>query len=207
MFTLHGLTPSPFMRKAIVSLEEMGAEWQQHDLAPFPKTPELLSMNPLGTIPILEHDGRFIPDSSVIAAYADRVLGGTTLYPKDAAEFADALFLEEFIDSKVMAAIGPVLFQRFVTVQVFGGESDEAIVRAKLENDVPPVLDYLESRLSEGATTLLSHFTIADAAAAGCLFCLPMVGETIDPTRWPKLAAYLDSLVARPSYARAMPKG
>ena len=61
---IHGGSPSPFARKVIVAFKEKGVAYESKDLAPFPKSPGLLAMNPLGKIPILElADGSYIPDS------------------------------------------------------------------------------------------------------------------------------------------------
>ena len=51
---IHGGAPSPFVRKVMVTCEEKGLSYEYKPLSPFPKTPELMAMNPLGKIPILE---------------------------------------------------------------------------------------------------------------------------------------------------------
>ena len=51
---LYGAVPSPFARKCLVALEEKGIAYELENMAPFPKTEELLSMHPMGKIPILK---------------------------------------------------------------------------------------------------------------------------------------------------------
>ena len=48
MLKLKGATPSPFYRKVMIVLEEKGLDYETEMLIPFPKTPELLAMSPLG---------------------------------------------------------------------------------------------------------------------------------------------------------------
>lgn len=199
---IHGGRPSPFVRKVLTVLEEKNMSYEQKDLTPFPKTPELLEMSPAGTIPILEHDGAFIPDSSVICAYAERLEPEPAVYPKDAKDYARALFLEEFADTKFSGAVGPVFFQRFVRPHIFQQEPDEKVVQEALTEALPPVLDYLETQIGEGGT-FLDSFSIADASLAAHLGSLNMVGEPVDAKRWPKLASYSTALLSRPSVVAA----
>ena len=202
---VHGVPPSPYTRKVVVVLEEKGVAYERRELVPFPKTPELLDMHPQGLIPVLEHGGRLIRDSSVICAYIEKLHPARPLYPEEPGDYAEALFLEEYADTAVMSSIAPVFGERFVKVHVFGETADENRVQDALTNGIPPVFDYLESRLEVGAESLLPNFTVADAALGNMLVCLHMVGEKIDSGRWPKLASYLDSLLARPSFRAAMP--
>ena len=200
---VHGGAPSPFVRKVRVALFEKGLEHESRNLVPFPKTPELLAMNPLGKIPIFEHGDFVVPDSSVIVAYLERVHPERPLYPADPQELARALFLEEYSDTRLTEAIGPIFFQRFVRKVVFQQECDEAIVTEALENALPPALDWLESQLDEGAETLTGSFSVADAAIGTQLQSLDYAGESVDADRWPKLAAYAAKLLARPSFEKA----
>ena len=204
---LHGVSPSPYTRKVMVALDEKGVPYERRDLVPFPKTDELLAMNPLGQIPILEHEGRFIPDSSVICAYVEKLHPERPIYPEEPDVYAEALFLEEYADTTVMQAIGPVFGERFVKVHAFGETADESRVQEALNNGIPPVFDYLEQRLGADSQSLLGTFTVADAALGSILACLDLSGENVDATRWPNLAAYHDAMLARPSFQAAMPKG
>jgi glutathione S-transferase len=200
---VHGATPSPFYRKVIVALEEKGLAYETKNTPPFPKTPELIERHPLGKIPFLEVDGAFIPDSSVICAYLDRIHPERPLVPADAKEFARALFLEEYADSKMGEVIGGVFFERFVKPNVFQQETDEARVAEILANDVPPVFDYLESQL-DGRDWLAGDFSVADAAVGNQLASLQFAQAEIDAARWPRVAAYQQRVLARPSFQKAM---
>src|SRR5258705_12827916 len=91
-------------------------------LLPVPKTPELLAMHPMGKIPILRDGDVVVPDSSVICAYLERVQPAPALYPQDAAEFAAALFLEEYADTRMSEIIGGVALGAFGRPQVLQGE-------------------------------------------------------------------------------------
>lgn len=201
---LHGVVPSPFTRKVVVVLEEKGMPYRRQDLSPFPKTAELLSKNPLGLIPILEHEGQFIADSSVICAYLERVQPEKPVYPAHPAEYAEVLFLEEYVDTRVMSAIAPIFRERFVKPNAMKLPSDESVVREAMANGLTETFEYLEQRIGQNGT-LLNQFTVADAALGSVLSCLHLAGETVDKHRWPMLERYHASLLSRPSFRVALP--
>ncbi len=200
---IHGGTPSPFMRKVRVALLEKGLAFENKDLTPFPKTPELLAMHPLGKIPVLEHDGTMIPDSSVICAYLERIHPEPRLYPEDPKDYARALFLEEYADSRLAETIGPVLFERFIKPNIFKQETDTERVQEALEKQIPPAFDWLEAQLGDGEALVGPRLTIADVAVGAQLQSLVFAQEAIDDSRWPKLARYASTLHARPSFEKA----
>jgi glutathione S-transferase len=203
---VHGARPSPFVRKVLVTLEEKGLPYEQIELVPIPKTPELLAMHPLGKIPVLElDDGTFMPDSSVICLYLERVAPSPSLYPVDPAAYARALFLEEWSDTQLMDAISPVFFERFVKPRVLGQEPDEAHVAATLAGPAPEALAWLEKQMPSEGGWLVGAFSIADVAIASQLTNLVIAGESIDATRWPRTAAWLARTIRRPSFEKAMP--
>ena len=200
---LYGATPSPFFRKAHVVLEEKNVSYEIESLGPFPKTPELLAMHPLGKIPILEDQGAFIPDSSVICAYVERLHPSPALYPSDPREFARALFIEEYCDTKVVEVVGGIFFQRYVRPNIFKQEPDEAAVD-ELRGQLPPIFEWLESQAPESGESIFSEFSIADVSIGAHMGGLHFAGETFDTSTCPKLGRYVEALFARPSFKTAM---
>ena len=202
---VHGARPSPFARKVLVALEEKRVPYEQRDLVPVPKTPALMAMHPMGKVPILElDDGSFVPDSSVICLYLERVHPDPALYPADPVQYARALFLEEYADTKLIEVIGGVFFERFVKPNVLRQDPDEGRVRSLLATDVPPALDYLEAQVPESRATIFDRFCIADIALGAHLGGLRLAGEAIDVDRWPRLARYTKAVWSRPSFQRAL---
>ena len=204
-FKIHGVSASPFVRKTRVNFLEKGIEFETENVMPGMTPPEYLQKHPLGKVPCLEHDGLFVPDSSVIGLYLERIQPEPPLYPSDPADFARALWLEEYADTKMVQSISPAFFERFIKVQFFQAEPDEAVVKNALEVETPPVLDYLEGLLGEGGAALLGTFSIADIAVGTQLTCLTLAGESIDAARWPKMASYYDGLLGRPSFKTCLP--
>lgn len=200
---LHGAAPSPFVRKVRVALIEKGIPYELVPVLPFPPanaTPEFRRMSPLGKIPALS-DGEFaISDSSVICAYLERTHPTPPLYPSDPRAYARALWLEEFADSRLVEATGPAFFQRVVRKFVLRQEPDEELVRKGLTELLPPALDYLEGQLDGVEWLAGGRFTVADIATASMLQQLRHAGETLDAGRWPRVAAFAERALSRPSF-------
>jgi glutathione S-transferase len=169
-----------------------------------PKPPELLALHPLGKIPVLRDGEVVVPDSSVICAYLEKKFPSPALYPDAPAELAKALFLEEYADTRMFEVLGPILFERVVKRFVMKQEPDEARVAEKLENHLPPMLDYIESKLPGDRASVLPRFGIADVALGAQLGTLRLSGIEIDAKRWPRTARYYAALLARPSFETAM---
>ncbi len=205
---IHGGAPSPFVRKVMVACEEKGLAYEDKPLIPFPKTPELMAMNPLGKIPILElADGSYIPDSSVICAYLEKAHPEPALLPSDPIAYARALFIEEFCDTKLIEGIGAVYFERFIKPKVLKAEPDEAVVEKQIAEGLTPVLDLVEGLVPEQAGPLLeAGFSLADVAFGAQLSGLRLAEFAIDAGRWPKIRAYSDWILARPSFETVMEK-
>ena len=201
---LYGASQSPFVRKARIALEEKGIPYEIEYLVPVPKTPELLALHPMGKIPILRDGDLVVPDSSVICAYLEKKHPSPPFYPADAAEFAKALFLEEYADTRMNEVMGGIFFERFVKVHVFRQAPDEARVQELVAGALPPVMGYLESQLPDDRDSVLARFGIADASLGVQLASLVAAGIEIDARRWPRAARYFPALLERPSFKTAM---
>jgi glutathione S-transferase len=202
---VHGGVPSPFVKKVCAFLAEKGVAYELRPRAPFPKDAELLAMNPLGKIPIYQDGELIVPDSSVICAYLERVHPKPALYPTEPKAYARALFVEEFSDSKLAEVLGGVFFQRVIRPAFFKQEPDEAAVAKALSEQIPPALDWIESQVASGV--LGGALSIADIAVGAQVANFRLAGEKIDGGRWPKLAAWAERTLARPSFAKLLEGG
>ena len=196
---IHGVNASPFVRKVRVALLEKGIDYELIPVVPFGQTDEFKAISPLGKIPVLQ-DGDFIlPDSSCIISYLEKTHPTPALYPADPKEMARALFYEEYSDSKLTDTLAPVFFQRYVRKNFFQQEADEAIVKEKLA-EAEPLFDYLEGEIGDRDVLVGNHFSVADISIGAITVNFESAGEKVDPARWPRLAAYVDRLHARPSF-------
>ena len=199
-FKIHGVSASPFVRKTRVNFLEKGIEFETENVMPGMTPPEYLQKHPLGKVPCLEHDGLFVPDSSVIGLYLERIQPEPPLYPSDPADFARALWLEEYADTAVINAGIAAFQERVIKAKMMGGEADEAKC-AEAENELlPPVNDYLEAQLGDAEYLVGGRLSIADIAVASPYVNFGYGGLSVDAGRGPALAAYLERVLARPSF-------
>ena len=201
MITVHGAAPSPFVRKVRVTLAEKNLEYRHAPVMPFGADPEFRKLSPLGKIPALTDDGKSLPDSSVVCAYLERKYPDRPIYPSDPWEYGRALWFEEFADSALVSVTGPkIFFQKVVNPMFFNRPTDEAMVEKALNEELPPLLDYLEGELGSDGFFVGGRFSFADVAVATQFVNFHHAGYAIDAKRWPKLAAYIGRLHARPSF-------
>jgi glutathione S-transferase len=87
---------------------------------------------------------------------------------------------------------------------VWGEPTDKEAVARTLGHDVPPILDYLETQLPADGFAC-GRLSIADVAVA-CLFRNAAYARfRVDAARWPRTAAFVDRVLALPSFARLAP--
>lgn len=135
--TLWGFDGSTYVRTVKMVLAEKGyTDFEQVPLNVLkgePKSPEHLQRHPFGKVPVLDHDGLRILETSAIARYLNDVLPGKSLVPASPKDRARMDMIIGIIDSYGYGAlIGGVaayhLFPDFV-----GGRND-AMREAGLEN-------------------------------------------------------------------------
>ncbi len=180
---VHGVNLSPFVRKVRVALAEKNIAYEQDPVLPFGPREELMKISPLGKIPVYEEDGFTVPDSSVIISYLEQTHPNPPLYPSDPRDRARALFLEEYADTRVLDWVQPIFFERIVGPRFMNKETDTARVDEALKEGLPPVLDYLESQVSEGGTAVAGRFSVADIAIGSFFVNLMHAGEKVDASR------------------------
>ena len=197
---IHGVHGSPFVRKVCVALAEKSVPYELKPQVPFGQPPEYLKISPLGKIPCLQDGDYTLPDSSCIIAYLERTNPRPALYPEDPKQYGSALFFEEYADSRLVETLGPVFFQRVVRRVFFKQESDETLVRKKIDEEAPKVFDWIEGQVGDREWLVGTRFGIADLAMASPFVNFGHAGEAVDGKRWPRLSAYLQRVHARPSF-------
>lgn len=197
---LIGAGLSPFVRKTRVALAEKGIAYEHDPMVPFGVSPEYKAKHPLGKIPLLEVDGRPLPDSSAICAYLERIQPQPALYPSDPFDYARAIWFEEFADGGLINGVAPFFMQRVLQPIFFKKPGDETLVTKAATETLPPLFDYLERELGGNDYLIGNRFTIADLTLGSLFVNYRHAKGEIDAKRWPKLAAYVERIHSRPSF-------
>ena len=203
---LWGFDGSTYVRTVKMVLAEKGVtEFKQvplNVLAGDPKTPEHRERHPFGKVPVLDHDGMRILETTAIARYLNDVLPGKSLIPSTPKDRARMDMVIGLIDSYGYGAlIGGVaayhLFPDFV-----GGKND-AMRKSGLENG--------RTMIELAMTTKGSSSFIAGDLSLADLYLAPIafyVSLTPDKDALFNVAGFADwwtKVQALPSYKDTQP--
>lgn len=197
---VFGSSMSPFVRKVLVFAAEKGIAIEHKPLGLGSDDPDFLSASPFRKMPALT-DGDFgISDSSAIVAYLETVQPSPCLIPTEAKARARTIWFDEFADTILGGCGTKIFFNRIVAPRFLGREGDTAVADAAEREELPPILDYLESVIPDSLFLVEDRLTLADIAVASLLVNLGHVGCDYGSGR-PKLAAFAAAMLARPSLA------
>jgi glutathione S-transferase len=207
MLTLYGAYGSPFVRKVLVALAEKGIEFEHEQVNPFSPPADYRKISPLGKIPALRDGDRTLADSSVICAYLEKIKPAPALFPPDPYAYARALWFEEYGDSGLAPIIGgKIFFPKVIGPLFLKRQPDLAAIEKTVNEELPPMFDYLEGEIGDNQFLVSNTFSIADIGAATQFVNLELAGYGVDSKRWPKLSAYLARIHGRPSFKAAIEK-
>jgi len=198
---VFGSTLSPYVRKVMVFGAEKGLDLELQAAGMGRGSPDFMAASPFGKMPGFKDGDFLISDSSAIVAYLDAKYPQPSLIPTEPRSRARTIWFDELADTIMMAAGGAIFGQRFVRPRVLKMECDHDAADAAERDLMPPILAYLESAIPESGFLVEDRLTLADIAVASPLATLGCIGVTVDPATYPRLAAWVASMHARPSFA------
>jgi glutathione S-transferase len=201
---IYGASISPFVRKVIVFAIEKGLDFEHVPLGLGAKAPEFLSASPFSKIPGFVDGDLKISDSSAIVHYLDAKYPAVRLIPQDPEGLARTVWFDEFADTIAVASMGKIFFNRIVAPRFLKRDGDEAMAEQGVA-ELPRLFDYLEGVVPDAGGFLVGGtFGLADISVAAPFVNLGWCGIRVDPATHPRLAAYLDAILSRPSFARVI---
>jgi glutathione S-transferase len=173
-------------------------------LAGDPKTPEHRERHPFGKVPVLDHDGMRIPETTAIARYLNDVLPGKSVIPSTPKDRARMDMVLDLIDSYGYGAlIGGVaayhLFPDFV------GGKNEAMRKGGLENGRKMIELAMKTK---GSSPFIAgdNLSLADLYLAPIVFYLSLTPDKDAPFNvpgfadwWTKMQALRSSKATQPN--------
>jgi glutathione S-transferase len=146
---VYGSSLSPFVRKVLAFAAEKGVEVEYRPVGLGERDPGFREASPFGKIPGFR-DGDFaISDSSAIVIYLEAVKPDPNLIPTDPKARARTIWYDEFADTILTACGAKMFFNRIVAPRFLGREGDLAAADAAEADELPPILDYLETVVPE----------------------------------------------------------
>lgn len=196
---VYGSSMSPFVRKVLAFGAEKGLELESRPLPLGSDDPEFLAASPFKKIPAFR-DGDFgISDSSAIITYLDAIKPEPNLIPLEAKARAKAVWYDEFADTILAGCGTKMFFNRVVAPRFMKREGDLATADKAEREELPPILDYLERIIPDSGWLIEDRLTLADIAVASPFVNLQHLGVPWADGR-PKLAAYVEAMLARDSF-------
>ncbi|APR76680.1 Hypothetical protein A7982_02027 [Minicystis rosea] len=200
--TLYFHPLSSFCHKVLIALYENETPFERRvvDLMDPADRAAFLKIWPMGKFPVLtDTEGdRVIPESSIIIEYlAQHRPGRTALVPSNPDVARQMRLRDRFYDLYVHEPM-----QKIVTDKLRPAGQNDGFGVARAKERIAAAYDMIEADMATKVWTMGDAFTMADCAAAPALFYADKVvpiGET-----HPNVAAYLERLKKRPSYARAL---
>jgi glutathione S-transferase len=231
---LYDHPASPCARRVRIVMLEKGLAWRSRmiDLEHMEqKSPWYLALNPNGIVPTLQHGARVVWESNVITEYLDDVFPGARLYPADPWARAQAKMWQAF-ELEMAKEFRPLLYHRIMgpmkrarsrddemaaaarhttdpahlewSARVYDGEVISEAEAARLAALLYGRLRRLDDELARHAHLVGDAFTIADVSMLPRVAMYPWIGLAIDAAEYPRVAAWMDRLGERPSFAKSL---
>lgn len=201
---LYGSSLSPFVRKVLAFAAEKGIELDLRPTGSAPGQPsdEFLEASPVRKMPALR-DGDFkLADSSAIAHYLEALKPDPQLIPGEPKARGRTIWFDEFADTIIASCSAKMFYNRVVLPRFLGREGDEQAAAAAEREELPPLLDYLEKVVPDAGGFLVGEsITLADIAVASPFANFAHLGCERDNSRHGRVYAYVESILARPSFA------
>lgn len=203
---IYGFDGSTYVRTVRMLLAEKGAEYDQvpvNVLAGEPRQPEHLERHPFGKVPVLDHDGLRILETSAITRYLNDVLPGPSLVPdspKDRARMDMAMGL---VDSYGYGALVGAVAAYHLFPDFVGGVSEEAR-SAGIEQSKLVLSEIMKIRGDSGFIAGDAP-TLADFYLAPLCFYVGLTPDADEVFSVPGFAEWWDRIQALESYRSTEP--
>jgi len=200
--TLYFHPLASFCWKPLIALYENGTPFEPHivDLGDERSGAELKRLWPIGKFPVLRDEtaDRTIPESSIIIEYlAQHYPGRTQLVPADPEAARQTRLCDRFYDLHVNVPMQKVVTDRLRPAgknDPFGVEQAKALLKT--------ACGMVDQEIATKTWAMGDAFSMADCAAAPALFYADKVMPFAATHK--NVAGYLDRLMRRPSFARAV---
>lgn len=198
--TVYGFPVSTFVNVVRLVLTHKRVPFAFHDLEAEMGGPSHLALHPFNRVPILEHDGFRVYETSAIALYVDDVFEGPALQPADPRGRAKVHQWMSALGSYYYPYMAYHLGHERIVFPALGIEPDEKVVAAALPR-IQVALDVMERELEHGHDYLVGdRLTLADFFLLPTLTTLSLTAEGREMLRSkPRIAAWRHRMDALPS--------
>ena len=198
MIQLLGRATSGNVQKVLFLLEELGLPYERKDYGrqwENTTTPEYVAMNPIKKVPTLVDGSTVVWQSNTVLRYLASKTN-SALYPSDAAQRAA---IESWMDW-TLSELNPAYLAGFRDAKKAEGER-----APDTASNLAAELKVLEGQLSKHAYVAGAQFSLADIALGPIV--KRCIGFPLGLPEFPKTAAWVAMLQARPAFQKAIAAG
>lgn len=201
---VFGSDLSPFVRTARLAFVEKGVPHQLEAAAL--ADPAYRARHPYARMPAMEHGRVRLFETAAIARYANEGFDGPPLQPTDAVGRARMTQWISAYNAYMAVVFGQRLVIERFAPRIFDRPTNEAVIRDNLP-DLDRALKVLNGSLADLPYLAGPNASLADLHVAPMLryVGMPPEGQQRRPAR-PALGRWLETVLARPSFAATMPK-
>jgi len=197
--TIYGFALSTYVRTCRMACVEKGVSYDLDEMAPH--SPEILALNPIGTVPAFRHGDLLLHETSAITRYIDENFDGPRLQPQDVATRARMNeWMSMIQDSFYRVMIREIVLPRFGIIEA----SDEAL-QASAEQ-LNKQFGILDAGLQNATYFAGDALTLADLYLPPILFWLEKTpeGQSALPN-YGALGRWYQMIGARESFQATIP--
>ena len=199
---IYGTSLSPYVRKVLAFAAEKGVEVELKGTGRPDYSAEFLDASPFRKMPALRDGDYTLPDSTAIVHYIEAAHPEPALIPADPKLRGKTIWYEEFADTVLVSCGAKIFFNLVVAPRFLGRAGDLGAAEAAELNELPPILEYLEKVVpGDGGYLVGDRLTLADIAVASPFANFRHTQTKVCPERYPRTVAYVDRILARPSFA------
>lgn len=192
---------SSFCHKALIALYENGIAFEPVavDLADAQSSAAMRALWPIAKFPVLRDEarGQTVPEASVIIEYLDLHYATRKLLPADPDRVIKARIWDRFFDLYIHMPMQKIAGDNIRPAEV---RDPHGVAEAKATIEKSYAI--FERELGDRMWALGDDYGLVDCAASPALFYASLAVPFGDAT--PRLKAYYQRLVKRPSYWRAL---
>ena len=195
----HSQPMSVYLWTATLAAEEKGVDWSVNVIEAGSATHRAL--NPFAKSPVLEHGEVRLYETLAIAHYIDRAFDGPALQPSGALGPARGLRWASLVNSFIFPSMTNGIAKERLLVPSQGGKTDEERVTEAVE-EAEIQMGVISADLETQPFLAGDKLSLADCFLFPHMHFLSMTpeGQAL-LQRFPKAAAWLDMMRARPSFA------
>jgi glutathione S-transferase len=200
--TLHMHPLASYCWKVLIALYENDTPFEAHlvDLSDPQVVAAFRALWPTAKMPLLVDQARdrTVPETSIIIEYLQTAYPGPVRFIPDDPEAALRVrLLDRLFDNYVQESMQKIVGDR---IRPAGAKDPHGVAHAR--SQLAMAYDLLEGQLAGRTWAAGEAFSLADCAAAPALFYADKVAPLGEAH--PVVSAYLDRLLARPSFARVL---